>query len=157
MITFNIPPNCVPVFMNFEGDYTATDAQNNKEAAFRISIEDDEVIIRGDAFEIKEAASGLCHVFDAGINPDPTMPNDFVGMIQCAEGKKFPKGLIELRDGAYKGQSYRAVFLQVGERSMSFSTASRESACNMAEGLAQFLGLVKKRKGEAYIGSLKFA
>lgn len=156
MIAFNIPQNAVPVFMNFD-TYTEADKCNNKEAMFRVNIADDEFIIRGDHEEIRQAASGLCHVFGADVNPNPEMPDDFIGMIQCAEDKKYPKGLVQITPAKWMGKPAARVFLKIGERSMSFGTPSMESARNYASGLAEFFGLVKKRKGEEYTGTLKFA
>lgn len=156
MITFDISKNSVPVFMSFD-TYTEADKCNNKEALFRVSIADDEFIIRGDHEEIRQAASGLCHVFNADVNPNPDMPDDFVGMVYCDDEKRYPKGLVQITPARWQGKPCARVFMKIGERSMSFGTPSIESAKNLAGGLAEFLGLVKKRKGDEYTGTLKFA
>lgn len=153
-LTVNIPHNGVAVFLSFD-NYTELDKKNNKEAVFHISIEDSEITIRGDQEEIKELANGICHVFDVQINPNPLTPHDFIAVLLREPDGKFPKGIVRLIDAVGKGRCTHRVYLQIGERSMSFGTHSEESARNYTQGLVDFFGLVKKRKGEEYTGVLK--
>lgn len=153
-LTVQIPHNGVAVFLSFD-NYTELDKKNNKEAVFHISIEDSEITIRGDQEEIKELANGICPVFDVQINPNPMTPHDFIAVLLREPDGKFPKGIVRILDVAHKGSMTRRVYLQIGERSMSFGTHSSESALNYGLGLVEFFGLVKKRKGEEYTGALK--
>jgi hypothetical protein len=150
MQTVNFPPFAVPVIMYFN-------EHMNDQAEFVVRIEDDEFVIRGQSVEIKNAASGLCHVFNAQINNDAATPNDFFGMIERDERLKYPKGRVELLQKIpYKGKILHNVFVKIGERSINFAFESLDSARAIATGLAEFLGLIKKKKDNEFSGTLKF-
>lgn len=149
MQTVSFPQFAAPVIMYFDEQY-------NK-AAFHVRIEDDEIILRGDRNEIYNAAGALCHVFKAQIDANVHMPNDFFGMITRDERLKWPKGRVELKPRQkHNNKLVHIVFVQVDERSINMAFESFESAIAVAKGLAEFLGLIQKKKPNEFSGSLKF-